>query len=218
MLDRATRAGHHRWLMNALLWVRALFCFAVVLFDPRLACADALAAAAGKAQEAIGKEGTPRLKEIAAKLGERPDDPELLHQRGHVYALLGLKPQALADLGRAVELAPADYMLLQSVGWSYFNLREFQRALDIWWKAARLNEFGRSSDAYTVALGCWGVGDRKTAAYYYQLAVDEEAVFAKAASMIERTRLWTSFEKQAIHEVFDAWQRGYRPRAEPAKE
>src|SRR5687768_15016152 len=132
MLDRATPARHHRWLMNVLLWLRTLFCFALIaLPSPRFARADALAAAAAKAHDALGKESTPRLKEIAAKLNERPDDPELLHQRGHVHALLGLKPQALADLSRAVELAPADYMLLQGVGWSYFNLREFQRALDI---------------------------------------------------------------------------------------
>lgn len=179
-----------------------------------LLAADALAAAAAKAQAAIGKETTPRLQEIAAKLSERPDDPELLHQRGHAYALLGLKKQALADLTRAAELAPAEYTLLQSIGWSYFNLREYQRAMEIWWKAAELNQFGRSSDAYTVALGCWGVGDRRTAAYYYQLAVQEEAVFAKLPSMIERTRAWTGPEKQAIHEVFDAWRRGYRTRAE----
>ena len=157
---------------------------------------------------------TPRIAQLNAVLEKEPDNPVALQDRGHAYALLGMRDAALTDLHRAASLAPQNDKVLNRIAWSYFNLGEHRRALDAWLESARLSGYDRYYDYYAVALGYWGVGDRVKAVAFYNTAADQDEAFADWKSLVVRTESWTWAEKTAIYGLFDAWRLGYKLKEE----
>lgn len=145
---------------------------------------------------------------------QQPMDPWAWEERGHAYGLLGQRDRSLADLNKAVSLAPNDDRLLRHTGWTLFNLREFKSALQFWLRASEISGGKNGKDHYTVALGYWGVENLTTAAAYYDRAVAAEHSFGSWKTLEKRVSFWTDFEKHAIYEVFDAWRRGYKEQGE----
>src|ERR1051325_5121201 len=134
---------------------------------------------------------SPRLEQLRALLAKDPQNPMTLQDRGHAYALLGMKAEALADLQKAASLAPTDDKVLNRIGWSYFNLKEYTRALEAWLESARLSGYQRYYDYYAVALGYWGVGDGLKATAFYNTAVEQDETFGEWKTLVERTETWT---------------------------
>jgi tetratricopeptide (TPR) repeat protein len=157
---------------------------------------------------------TPRLAQLTEAVEKNPTNALALQDRGHAFALLGMKEAALADLQRAVVLAPGNDKVLNRVAWSYFNLEEYRRALDAWLESARLSGYERYYDYYTVALGYWGVGDRVKATAFYNTAVEQDETFGEWKTLVTRTETWTWAEKNAIYGIHDAWRLGYRRQEE----
>ena len=153
---------------------------------------------------------TPRIGQINAAVEKDPANPLALQDRGHAYALLGMKESALADLQRAAGIAPANDKVLNRIAWSYFNLKEYRRALDAWLESARLSGYERYYDFYAVALGYWGTGDASKAAAFYNTAVEQDETFGDWKTLVTRTESWTWAEKTAIYGIYDAWRLGYR--------
>ena len=157
---------------------------------------------------------TPRIAQLNAAVEREPANPLALQDRGHAYALLGMKDAALADLQRAAALAPQDDKVLNRMAWSYFNLKEYRRALDAWLESARLSGYTKYYDFYAVALGYWGVGERAKAAAFYNTAVEMDETFGEWKTLVTRTESWTWEEKTAIYRLYDAWRLGYREKEE----
>jgi tetratricopeptide (TPR) repeat protein len=153
---------------------------------------------------------TPRIAELTTMIQQQPANSSAWEERGHAYALLGQRDRALADLNKAVSLAPNDDRLLRHTGWTLFNLREFKSALQFWLRAAQISGGQNGPDNYTVALGYWGMQDLTRAAAYYNRAVAVEKSFGRWKTLEQRVDFWTDFERHAIYEVFDAWRRGYK--------
>lgn len=183
-----------------------------------LVCIFVLIAAglsAGRAAPLIGEPlPTPRIAQLNAAVEKEPENPVTLQDRGHAFALLGMKEAALADLQRAATLAPANDKVLNRIAWSYFNLKEYRRALDAWLEAARLSGYERYYDYYAVALGYWGVGDRVKACAFYNTAAEQDEAFAEWKTLGPRTESWTWAEKTAIYGLYDAWRLGYKLKEE----
>ena len=157
---------------------------------------------------------TPRIAQLNDAVEKDPKNPQVLQDRGHAFALLGMKDAALADLQRAAKLAPENDKVLNRIAWSYFNLKENRRALDAWLESARLSGYERYYDFYAVALGYWGVGDRVKAVAFYNTAVEQDEAFGEWKALVARTETWTWAEKTAIYELHDAWRLGYRLKEE----
>ena len=174
-----------------------------------------LSSAAALAAPLIGEApATPRIAQLNAAVEREPGSPLALQDRGHAYALLGMKDAALADLQRAAALAPQNDKVLNRIAWSYFNLKEYRRALDAWLESARLSGYTKYYDFYAVALGYWGVGDHAKATAFYDTAVQMEETFGEWKTLVTRTESWTWQEKDAIYRLFDAWRLGYREKEE----
>ena len=157
---------------------------------------------------------TPRIAQLSAVVEKEPGNPVALQDRGHAYALLGMKDAAMADLQRAATLAPQNDKVLNRIAWSYFNLNEYRRALDAWLESARLSGYDRYYDYYAVALGYWGVGEHARAAAFYDTAAGQDETFAEWKTLLTRTESWTWQEKDAIYRLYDAWRLGYRAKEE----
>ena len=157
---------------------------------------------------------TPRIAQLNEGVEKKPGDALALQDRGHAFALLGMKEAALGDLQRAVALAPGNDKVLNRVAWSYFNLQEYRRALEAWLESARLSGYERYYDYYAVALGYWGVGDRVKAVAFYHTAAEQDETFAEWKTLVTRTESWTWAEKTAIYGLYDAWRLGYRVKEE----
>jgi len=177
--------------------------------------AIALRSSLGCAAPLIGEPlPTPRLAQLNAAVEKDPGNPVTLQDRGHAFALLGMKEAALADLQRAASLAPENDKVQNRIAWSYFNLNEHRRALDSWLEAARLSGYERYYDYYVVALGYWGVGDRVKACAFYHTAAEQDEAFAEWKTLVLRTESWTWAEKTAIYGLYDAWRLGYKLKEE----
>ena len=157
---------------------------------------------------------TPRIAQLSAVLEKEPANPVALQDRGHAFALLGMKDAALTDLQRAATLAPQNDKVLNRIAWSFFNLNEHRRALDAWLESARISGYERYYDYYAVALGFWGVGERAKAAAFYNTAVEQDEAFGDWKTLLTRTESWTWQEKDAIYRLYDAWRLGYRAKEE----
>ena len=157
---------------------------------------------------------TPRIAQLNAAVEKEPNNPLALQDRGHAFALIGMKGAAITDLQRAATLAPQNDKVLNRIAWSYFNLKEYHRALDAWLESARLSGYDRYYDYYAVALGYWGVGERAKAAAFYNTAVEQDETFGEWKTLLTRTESWTWHEKDAIYRLYDAWRLGYRAKEE----
>ena len=183
---------------------------AIYVLAPLLLCS-----LPGLAAPLVGEPApTPRIAQLNSEIEKAPGKAQLLQDRGHAFALLGMKEAALADLQRAAALAPGNDKVLNRIAWSYFNLKEYRHALDAWLESARLSGYERYYDYYAVALGYWGVGEPAKAAAFYNTAVGQDETFGEWKTLLTRTESWTWAEKAAIYGLYDAWRLGYRAKEE----
>ncbi len=93
------------------------------------------------------------------------DEPSVLNYLGYSLIDRGVKlDEAIAMVKRAVDLRPNDGYIVDSLGWAYFTLRDFEQAVNYLERAVELNPADPTiadhlGDAY------WHAG-RKTEAYF----------------------------------------------------
>ena len=70
-----------------------------------------------------------------------PRDASALNYLGYTYADLGVKlDQALDLITRALEAKPDDGFITDSLGWVYYQMKDYEKAIPILEKAARLSD------------------------------------------------------------------------------
>jgi tetratricopeptide (TPR) repeat protein len=153
---------------------------------------------------------TPKLEILNRQIELNPDDAQARSNRGYTLALLGRKPEARADLQKAVELKDNGPMH-NRVGWAYFNLGDYAEALREFKTAARMSNHRAHYDYYSLVLGYWGEHDLKRALENYQLAVERDPRFGEYKTLNERTGEWTGLERRAIHEIYVLWSKTWKP-------
>ena len=152
---------------------------------------------------------TPKLEILNQQIQSNPENAQAYSNRGYTLAIMGQRDQARADLKKAVALKSTAPMH-NGAGWSYFNLGDYQDALQEWKIAADMSNRRSHYDYYSLALGYWGVGDWKNCLENYQLAVEREPKFGEAKLLQERTAEWTPLEKRAIQEIYARWSKAWR--------
>jgi tetratricopeptide (TPR) repeat protein len=153
---------------------------------------------------------SPKLDILNEQVRMNSSDAQAHSNRGYTLALLGRDAEARADIEKALQLkntAP----LHNGAGWAYFNLRDYSTALREWQLAASMSHNRAHYDYYSLALGYWGVGDKKRALENYQLAVQREPRFGQAKTLLERVAEWTPLEQHAIREIYSLWSKTWRP-------
>ena len=151
---------------------------------------------------------TPRLRQLNATLKASPTNSWEIANRGHVYAILGDRYHAYADLTRASRIGGSGD-LHSRIGWSYFNLGDITAAIREWQTAAALNKFAHDYDYYALAIGYWAAGNYQRAMEYYDRLVKAYPSFSALSSLEYRITHWTVKEKTAVRSVFVLWQRAY---------
>ncbi len=152
---------------------------------------------------------SPKLAILDQQVANNPTDAQAYSNRGYALALLGQKEAARTDLRRAVTLK-SNGPLHNGAGWAYFNLGDYATALHEWQIAAEMSHHNSRYDYYSLALGYWGVGDKKQALENYQLAVEREPRFGAIKTLQERTAEWTPRERGAIEELYMLWSKTWR--------
>jgi len=152
---------------------------------------------------------TPRLAILNQQVAANANDAQAYANRGYALALLGQKEAARADLRRSV-LLKNNSATHNGAGWAYFNLGDYATALHEWQIAAEMSHHSSHYDHYSLALGYWGVGDKKNALENYQSAVEREPRFGTIKTLQERTAEWTPRERDAIEGLYALWSKTWR--------
>lgn len=103
------------------------------------------------------------------------DEPSVLNYLGYSLIDRGAKlDEAIAMVKKAVDLRPNDGYIVDSLGWAYFTLRDYQQAANYLERAVDLNPADPTiadhlGDAY------WQVGRKTEAAFQWQHAIDNGA-------------------------------------------
>lgn len=111
-------------------------------------------------------------EDLKQALEIRPDNPIVLNYLGYSYADKGIKlEQANEMISRAVEQAPQDAFIIDSMGWVLYRQGEISEAIEYLERAAMLQPYNavindHLGDAY------WKAGRRLEAHYMWQRAVD----------------------------------------------
>lgn len=174
---------------------------------PALGAAAALLLAGCAQPEALR---TPKLENLNHQIESNPANAQAYSNRGYTLAILGQREAARADLRKALALRNTG-PLHNSAGFAYFNMGDYKEALREWQTAAALSRNQAHYDYYSLALGFWGVGDRRHALENYQLAVEREPRFGEAKALNDRTAEWTPLERRAISEIYILWGRTWKP-------
>jgi tetratricopeptide (TPR) repeat protein len=153
---------------------------------------------------------TPKLDILDSQIKANPNNYQGYANRGYALALLGRKEAARADLRKAEELFPKAPMINQ-VGWAYFNLGDYQAAVEHFEKAGEMSQNRSRYDYYSKVLGYWGVGNQAKALENYQLAVEREPKFGQFGTLQERIAEWTPLERRAMFETYALWSKTWRP-------
>lgn len=152
---------------------------------------------------------TPKLEMLDQQIANNASDAQAYSNRGYVLALLGRKEAARADLAKALELKD-NAPMRNRLGWAYFNLGDYVKALELWESGAKASNYRSHYDYYSLVLGYWGVKDWQRALENYQLAVEREPRFGEMKTLRERTIEWTPMERQAIEEVYVLWSKTWK--------
>jgi tetratricopeptide (TPR) repeat protein len=153
---------------------------------------------------------TPKIENLNQQLKLNPSDAQALSNRGYVFALLGQKDAARADLQKAVALKDTGPMHNRA-GWAYFNMGDYADAVREFEKAAALSNHKAHYDYYSLVLGYWGLGETKKALENYQQAVERDPRFGDVKTLNERIADWTALERRAIGETYVLWSKAWRP-------
>ena len=90
-----------------------------------LVCSSLIAASTLAEPEVVNT--TPKLENLNAQLAANAEDTQALSNRAYVFALLGRKEEARADLKKMVTLKDSGPMHNRA-GWAYFNLGDYADA------------------------------------------------------------------------------------------
>jgi tetratricopeptide (TPR) repeat protein len=153
---------------------------------------------------------TPKLDILDQQVQLNPENAQAYSNRGYARAVLGQRAGARADLRKALALKDSA-PLRNSAGFAYFNLGDYADALREWKTAADMSQRRARYDYYSLALGYWGVGDRKQALENFQLAVERDPRFGEHKTLDERTAEWSSRERLAIRDIYGQWSKAWRP-------
>ncbi len=116
------------------------------------------------------------------------DEPSILNYLGYSLIDRGVKlDEAIAMVKRAVDLRPNDGYIVDSLGWAFFTLRDYEQAANYMERAVDLNP-ADSTIAEHLGDVYWQVG-RKTEAYFqWQHSKDNGAEGADLARVIEKLK------------------------------
>ena len=153
---------------------------------------------------------TPKIDVLNQQIQRNPEDAQAYSNRGYVFALLGRKEEAVADLQKAVSLKDNGPMH-NRVGWAYFNLGNYAEAVREFETGAKMSDHRAHYDYYSLVLGYWGTGETKKALESYQIAVERDPRFGEFKTLNERTAEWTALERRAIHEIYVLWSKTWKP-------
>jgi tetratricopeptide (TPR) repeat protein len=153
---------------------------------------------------------TPKLEILNEQIKLNAENAQAYSNRGYTLALLGRKPEARADLQKAVSLKD-DGPMHNRAGWAYFNMGDYADALREFETAVKFSKHRSHYDYYSLVLGYWGAGKMKQAMENYQLAVERDPRFGEFRTLNERTAEWTAGERRAIQEVYVLWSKTWKP-------
>ena len=94
---------------------------------------------------------TPKLEILNQQIQSNPENAQAYSNRGYTLAIMGQRDQARADLKKAVALKSTAPMH-NGAGWSYFNLGDYQDALQEWKTAADMSNRRSHYDYYLSLL------------------------------------------------------------------
>lgn len=113
-----------------------------------------------------------------------PDQPDTLNYLGYMWVDRGERlEEGLAMIARALELRPQSGAIVDSLGWAYYQLGDYERAVDLLERAVEL-EAGDATITDHLGDAYWRVGRRVEARYQWRRALalspeDPEAVEGK---------------------------------------
>jgi tetratricopeptide (TPR) repeat protein len=106
--------------------------------------------------------------DLRLALKERPDDPELLNFLGYSWIDRGEKlPEALAMVQKAVNLDPQSGAMIDSLGWGYYRLGDYAKAVEKLETAVQL-EPGDSDVNNHLGDAYWRVGRHLEARFQWE--------------------------------------------------
>ncbi|MCD8562951.1 MAG: tetratricopeptide repeat protein [Alphaproteobacteria bacterium] len=127
----------------------------------------------GMAYERLGRwdEGEKDLQEA---LKRTPDDPYVLNYLGYAWADRGQRlTEALGMIEQAVNTKPSDGYITDSLGWVYYRMGEYQKALPYLEKAALLQPYDAVINDHLGDL-YWRMGRRIEARFQWIRARDSD--------------------------------------------
>jgi tetratricopeptide (TPR) repeat protein len=116
------------------------------------------------------------------------DEPSVLNYLGYSLIDRGMKlDEAIAMVKKAVDLRPNDGYIVDSLGWAYFTLRDYDKAASYLERAVDLNPADPTiadhlGDAY------WHIGRKTEAAFQWQHAKDNGAEAADVPRINEKLK------------------------------
>jgi tetratricopeptide (TPR) repeat protein len=100
------------------------------------------------------------------------DEPSVLNYLGYSLIDRGVKlDEAIAMVKKAVDLKPNDGYIVDSLGWAYFTMRDYEQAVGYLERAVDLNP-GDATIADHLGDAYWHVGRKTEAAFQWQHAKD----------------------------------------------
>jgi tetratricopeptide (TPR) repeat protein len=107
-------------------------------------------------------------KDLQAALKQRPDDPELLNYLGYSWIDKGERlPEALGMVQKAVAANPQSGAMIDSLGWAYYRLGDYKRAVERLEQAVEL-EAGDPEINNHLGDAYWRVGRRVEAEFQWR--------------------------------------------------
>ena len=100
-----------------------------------------------------------------------PDQPEVLNYLGYSWVDRGVRlPEALAMIERALALRPDSGPIADSLGWAYFRMRDYRRAVEALEHAVELDPGDGTLNAH-LGDAYWRAGRRLQARYQWRHAL-----------------------------------------------
>jgi len=135
-------------------------------------------------------ERTGNSREAEAVLAEalrvHYDDPMALNELGYIAADRGLHLRtALRLLERAVELAPNEGIIVDSLGWAHYRLGHLRQARELLERAVRLDP-RQPELLYHLGVVCRDMGDARAAADYFSRALKNDSRYRPASEELMR--------------------------------
>lgn len=155
---------------------------------------------------------------LNAAIRKNPRNSFALVHRAYLFHASGDLEEGDRDFRRVLDLTEADPInrrrALWSLGWSAYNRKQPQQAVEYWRQAAEAHGGRPSWYAYTMAVGLWTQGEQDAALAWYAAAARSQADWTEREGVQARTRRWREPERQVIEALFENWSA--RVAAEPA--